>query len=141
MNQISYGEHIASSSELRKVTTPVWWEKSYHGRRQADGSAEVWVEETKPKPTGEASESGPTRRPSPLRLEIKNHSPTGFAWGYGGSGPAQLALAILTDALGNSELALHHYQDFKREIVAGWSDGWSITARAVREFVAKPGNP
>ena len=28
---------------------------------------------------------------------VRNHSPTGFAWGYGGSGPAQLALAILID--------------------------------------------
>ena len=25
---------------------------------------------------------------------LKNHSPTGFSWGYGGSGPSQLALAI-----------------------------------------------
>ena len=24
-----------------------------------------------------------------------NHSPDGFNWGYGGSGPAQLALAIM----------------------------------------------
>ena len=28
-------------------------------------------------------------------LALPNHSPTGPAWGYGGSGPAQLALAIL----------------------------------------------
>lgn len=28
-------------------------------------------------------------------LAVRNHSPTGFAWGYGGSGPAQLALAVL----------------------------------------------
>ena len=25
-------------------------------------------------------------------LTVRNHSPTGPAWGYGGSGPAQLAL-------------------------------------------------
>ena len=28
-------------------------------------------------------------------LAVRSHSPTGPAWGYGGSGPAQLALAIL----------------------------------------------
>lgn len=28
-------------------------------------------------------------------LKVFNHSPSGFSWGYGGSGPAQLALAIL----------------------------------------------
>lgn len=34
------------------------------------------------------------------RHDLRNHSPTGFAWGYGGSGPAQLALAILVHHLG-----------------------------------------
>ena len=33
--------------------------------------------------------------PLPLRLEVRNHSPTGFEWGYAGSGPSQLALAML----------------------------------------------
>lgn len=33
----------------------------------------------------------------PLRLDLANHSPCGFEWGYSGSGPAQLALAILAD--------------------------------------------
>lgn len=33
------------------------------------------------------------------RHDLFNHSPDGFAWGYGGSGPAQLALAILADHL------------------------------------------
>lgn len=31
------------------------------------------------------------------RLDLVNHSPAGLNWGYGGSGPAQLALAILAD--------------------------------------------
>src|SRR5262249_40617485 len=38
--------------------------------------------------------------PLALRTEIRNHSPTGFEWGYGGSGPAQLALAIIADHIG-----------------------------------------
>ena len=33
-------------------------------------------------------------RPLNPRLDLYNHSPTGFEWGYCGSGPAQLALAI-----------------------------------------------
>lgn len=37
----------------------------------------------------------------PMRNDLRNHSPTGAEWGYGGSGPAQLALAILSDALGD----------------------------------------
>jgi hypothetical protein len=39
--------------------------------------------------------------PLNLRLDLRNHSPSGFEWGYGGSGPAQLALALLADCLGD----------------------------------------
>jgi hypothetical protein len=51
-------------------------------------------------------------RPLPLRLDLWNHSPTGFEFGYGGSGPAQLALAILADCCGD-ELAVAFHQAFK----------------------------
>lgn len=50
-------------------------------------------------------------------LSIRNHSPDGFAWGYGGSGPAQLALALLLKYEEKS-FALIHYQDFKFDIIA-----------------------
>lgn len=68
-----------------------------------------------------------TRRGLKPRSDLCNHSPTGFEWGYCGSGPAQLALALLCDALGNDEVAEALYQDFKREVVAGWSDDWKMT--------------
>jgi hypothetical protein len=52
-------------------------------------------------------------------LKMVNHSPTGFCWGYGGSGPAQLALAILLDHFdGDKERALSLYQDFKSKVIA-----------------------
>lgn len=38
-------------------------------------------------------------RDLPPRLDLFNHSPSGFSWGYSGSGPAQLALAILAHHL------------------------------------------
>jgi len=60
-----------------------------------------------------------TLDPAPSQALV-NHSPDGFAWGYGGSGPAQLALALLLDATGNPDLALDFYQKFKGEVVAGW---------------------
>lgn len=28
-------------------------------------------------------------------LKVRDHSPTGFSWGYNGSGPSQFALALL----------------------------------------------
>lgn len=49
--------------------------------------------------------------------KIRNHSPDGFSWGYGGSGPAQLALAILLK-FHSQEFALRYYQNFKWKFVA-----------------------
>lgn len=62
--------------------------------------------------------------PLPLCLEIVNHSPDGFAWGYEGSGPAQLALAIMVNEYG-PDLTKHpcHYQDIKRDIIAKLPQG------------------
>ncbi|KAB7513223.1 DUF6166 domain-containing protein [Halosegnis rubeus] len=51
-------------------------------------------------------------------LELANHSPSGFEWGYCGSGPAQLALALLLDYTGDEAFALDHYQEFKTEVVS-----------------------
>lgn len=64
-------------------------------------------------------------------LKVWNHSPTGFSWGYGGSGPAQLALAILLDVTGDIELASKRHQDFKWKFVSGWGDNWEITSDQV----------
>ena len=60
--------------------------------------------------------------------KLRNHSPDGFAWGYGGSGPAQLALAILLEETGSGELALNLYQDFKWNCIAKLPrDGFTLT--------------
>lgn len=56
--------------------------------------------------------------PLSARHDLRNHSPDGFAWGYGGSGPAQLALAICADALEHDQRALMVYQYFKDRVVA-----------------------
>lgn len=45
---------------------------------------------------------------------VINHSPDGFDWGYGGSGPAQLALAICLELFGSSE----GYQRLKWDYIA-----------------------
>jgi len=56
---------------------------------------------------------------SPARSQqIRNHSPDGFSWGYGGSGPAQLALAVMLELAANEQEALSRYQDFKFEVIA-----------------------
>ncbi|HZU15042.1 MAG TPA: DUF6166 domain-containing protein [Candidatus Dormibacteraeota bacterium] len=50
-------------------------------------------------------------RSYPLR-RVVHHSPAGLEYGYGGSGPADLALSILVDLLGEDR-AWHHYQAVK----------------------------
>src|SRR6202022_2416313 len=76
---------------------------------------------------------GQKSEPLPLRLDLFNHSPTGFSWGYGGSGPAQLALALLADALGDDDRAVRLHQEFKFKVVAAWPEGerWGITTEQI----------
>lgn len=76
------------------------------------------------------------------RYDLRNHSPGGFNWGYGGSGPAQLALAICADALGNDELARELYQPYKWKVIAALDPkiGHTLTAEEVVEFAANPAN-
>jgi hypothetical protein len=67
------------------------------------------------------------------RRDLANHSPTGFNWGYSGSGPAQLALAILADALQDDERALRLHQAYKFKVISNLRDNWSLSKRAVIE--------
>jgi hypothetical protein len=80
--------------------------------------------------------NGETFDPAPS-LKIRNHSPTGFAWGYGGSGPAQLALAILLEEF-KKEIAERFYQDFKFEVIAGLppQGEWRLDSRAIYEWMS-----
>ena len=72
------------------------------------------------------------------RLDLRNHSPSGFAWGYGGSGPAQLSLAILSDALGDDARAEHLSQSFQDAVIARFDrDGhWILARKPVLDVVA-----
>ena len=68
----------------------------------------------------------------PVRHDLCNHSPIGFAWGYGGSRPAQLALAMLAYLYGDIE-ALRYYQSFKDEAVTDLkqNEGWEMSSEQV----------
>jgi hypothetical protein len=91
--------------------------KRYEGH-YGDGDYPVWVD----------------GQPLGLRLDLANKSPTGFAWGYLGSGPAQLALALLADCVGD-ELALKHYQTFKERVVAQLPAPWTLTSEGIAQAV------
>jgi len=66
--------------------------------------------------TGEVTIDGKYLDPD-RSLKVRNHSPDGFSWGYGGSGPSQLALALLLEAT-DENTAARVYQNFKWDIIA-----------------------
>jgi hypothetical protein len=100
--------------------------KTYTGYRRPDGCV-VKVHE----------HDGMTRD-LPLRLDLRNHSPTGPEWGYGGSGPAQLALALAADVLGDDEQAQRVYQDLKFKLVGRLPhDGWSLSEDDLRRVIGE----
>jgi hypothetical protein len=73
-----------------------------------------------------------------MALHLRQHSPTGLEWGYRGSGPAQLALAILFDVLSDGQAALLLYQRFKHETVATLPRaGWVMDTEWVEEWIMK----
>lgn len=71
-----------------------------------------------------------------LPKHFKRHSPTGMNWGYGGSGPADLALSLLVECIG-LEYAERLYQDFKWEFVAQWKDDWTITDEEIHSWTKR----
>jgi len=75
--------------------------------------------------TREVMIDGHWLNPLPSQL-VWNHSPDGFNWGYGGSGPAQLALAILMAAGIESEIAVKFHQNFKWDHVSQWHGNFEI---------------
>lgn len=81
-------------------------------------------------PDGEPTKLSP--KPS---QRLYNHSPDGFQWSYSGSGPAQLALALLLHATKSPNTALAYYQYFKFEFVAAWGESWSITRSEILEWL------
>ena len=67
-------------------------------------------------------------KPLPPRYDLKVVSKAGFEWTYEGAGPAQLALALLADHLGDDRAALRDYERFMREVVANLDNAWRLTS-------------
>lgn len=81
----------------------------------------------------------PVARLNP-RLDVMNKSPTGFAWGYEGSGPAQLAFAILAHIVGpHMAQKPCYFQIYKREVIGKLDQkaGFTITEQSVLDWIAK----
>jgi hypothetical protein len=99
--------------------------KTYTGYRQRNASGHATAF------TVIVHEPGQPPRP----LDLRCHS-LEFNWGYGGSGPAQLALALAADVLGNDEAAQDVYQRLKFRVVGRLpEDGWSLTENQLRNAI------
>lgn len=73
-----------------------------------------------------------TRKPLVHRVL---HSPTGFSWGYCGSGPADLARSLLWDFM-EKEPPASLYQEFKRTVIAKLHGStWRIHDKDVANFL------
>ncbi|MGB9963155.1 DUF6166 domain-containing protein (plasmid) [Halobacterium sp. MBLA0001] len=81
-------------------------------------------------------------RLSPNRsLGLVRHSPARFDWGYTGSGPAQLACALLLDYTDNETVAQQHYIQFRNDVVSqlvcdGPADCWHLTGEDIEAALA-----
>jgi hypothetical protein len=86
----------------------------------------------------EVIEVGSERRPLDPRFDLRNHSPTGFEWGYAGSGPAQLALAIAADLLQDDEKAQEIYQQLKFKVIGHLPyNRWYLTDEQLCQAIAE----
>jgi hypothetical protein len=85
--------------------------KTYRGGRSLDGAI-VTVD----------------GQPLDPRYDLARLSPTGFEWTYEGAGPAQLALALLADHLGDAAEALRLCRPFMRAVVADLDNSWELAA-------------
>lgn len=93
---------------------------TYRGTRHGPGQVIVTVQR------------GGTVYPLPHRV---HHSPDGFEWGYGGSGPSDLARSLLADYIG-AVPDPNVYQRFKFEVVAALpADGWTLTDADIAQWL------
>ena len=73
---------------------------------------------------------------------LKNHSPDGFNWGYGGSGPAQLALAMLLEVTNDEQITLAHYHDFTYQVIGAipsQETNWVIKEQKIIAWLTERG--
>jgi hypothetical protein len=76
-------------------------------------------------------------QPLDPRLDLRDFHASGFEWGYEGSGPSQLALAILADHAG-AESALRNYRNFVQVFIAEIDgDSWRLTSDEIDQRISE----
>ncbi|MPZ50844.1 MAG: hypothetical protein GEU75_16355 [Dehalococcoidia bacterium] len=102
--------------------------KVYNGRRvftrdnTTRGEASVFVQNVlSHEPDGRGLTNEPNLGEPGALMHIPFHSPDGFEWGYAGSGPADLALAILAD----------YFEEPPEQVLGALRSLWAPRSKAV----------
>jgi len=98
--------------------------KGYRIQERSDGVVDVYDDE------GNFSQL-------PLHYDLCQHSISGFNWGYGGSGPTQLAFSLLYDVTENQKVAHSNAQNFKWDVLARipTDDDWQMTFEEINDWL------
>lgn len=76
-------------------------------------------------------------RPLDPRLDLRDFHASGFEWGYEGSGPSQLALAILAEHA-DASTALGNYRNFVQIFIAELEDDtWRLTSQDIDQRIGE----
>jgi hypothetical protein len=76
-------------------------------------------------------------KPLPPRMDLRCFNRTGFEWTYAGTGPRQLALALLADHLCDDAKALALSEAFMRHVVSYLDNSWCLTSVDIDEALAE----
>lgn len=75
------------------------------------------------------------KRPLDRRLDLTQQSAVDFSWGNDESGAAQLAVALLADAVSDDVVAMQLHHEFTRRVVNIFPDRWTITRSRILAHV------
>jgi hypothetical protein len=76
------------------------------------------------------------KRPLPPHAVLFKHGEMGLTRIGDGSGRAEIALTLLTDALGNEARALAMHEAFSRRVVALFPERWTISRTRVLSYLS-----
>lgn len=129
---------LKDPESIRRVYGPTCWARINNFDKQGKGKSNLELIPNDPKSPRDIL----YRRMLDGRIETNvthtliRHSPTGFNWGYGGSGPADFALNILLRFV-SLDIANALYQDFKFAFIAKMEDGGRILAKDIDAWLEK----
>ncbi len=120
---------MTSSPAQTKDEAKIYPEILYHGIRISESGSQPVHKRLLP--DGEFEEL-----PIQPSYKLSGHSPE-FNWGYGGSAPTQLALALLLDATTVPETSLAYCAYFTQDIVSKWGRKWLISRSEILLWIAE----